>query len=169
MKFVPLIDSLLIVGCISLMPGVGKAQTDAVINEKPIAINFNILPANSTVISFLDVFAKRNTALAEVTQYLQIQKDKRLIFAGDLNLTPWSPYYKRLVEKTGLHNTKLGFGVEPSWIESATYVHLPAWIIGVIKLPIDHIFVSNDIKVVDCKTIKGGNSDHRMLLSDLVI
>jgi len=76
-------------------------------------------------------------------------KDKRLIFTGDLNLTPWSPYYKRLVEKTGLHNTKLGFGVEPSWIEPATHVHLPALIIGVIKLPIDHIFVSNDIKVVD--------------------
>jgi hypothetical protein len=53
MKFVTLIDCLLIVSCISLMPGVSKAQTDAVINEKPIAINFNSLATNSTVISFL--------------------------------------------------------------------------------------------------------------------
>ena len=30
-----------------------------------------------------DLFAKPNTALAEVTQYLQTQKEKRLIFAGD--------------------------------------------------------------------------------------
>lgn len=115
------------------------------------------------------LFNKRNSLLEEVTQYLQTQRDKRLIFTGDLNLTPWSPYYKRLVKKSGLHNTKLGFGIEPSWIEGATHVHLPALIVAVLKLPIDHIFVSNDIKVIDCKTIKGGNSDHRMLLSDLVI
>ncbi|MBC1224226.1 endonuclease/exonuclease/phosphatase family protein [Nostoc sp. UCD121] len=131
--------------------------------------NITLVAAHPSVPIKPDLFAKRNTALAEVTQYLQTQKDKKLIFAGDLNLTPWSPYYKRLVEKTGLHNTKLGFGVEPSWIEPTTYVQLPALIISVIKLPIDHIFVSNDIKVLDCKTIKGGNSDHRMLLSDLAI
>ena len=53
MRFVLLIDSLVIVSCISLMPCVGKAQTDAVINAKPIAINFNSLPTNSTDISFL--------------------------------------------------------------------------------------------------------------------
>ncbi|WP_341532015.1 hypothetical protein WKK05_40715 (plasmid) [Nostoc sp. UHCC 0302] len=53
MKYIPLIDSLLIVSCISLMPGVGNAQTDAVINEKPIAVNFNSSSTNSTVISFL--------------------------------------------------------------------------------------------------------------------
>ncbi|MFW9259311.1 endonuclease/exonuclease/phosphatase family protein [Nostoc sp. CALU 546] len=150
----------------------GKALSAGTILSTSVKIsnkNITLVAAHPLVPIKPDLFNKRNTVLAELTQYLQTQGDKRLIFAGDLNLTPWSPYYKRLVEKTGLHNTKLGFGIEPSWVESATHVHLPALIIGVLKLPIDHIFVSNDIKVVDCKTIIGGNSDHRMLLSDLVI
>jgi endonuclease/exonuclease/phosphatase (EEP) superfamily protein YafD len=109
--------------------------------------------------------------LAEITAYIQQQQQqqKSLIFLGDLNLTPWSPYYSRLIRNTGLHNTRLGFGIEPSWIEPATHVHLPNWVTTLVKIPIDHIFVSQDLKVVDCQTIKTANSDHRMLWSDLLV
>lgn len=45
------------------------------------------------------------------------------------------------------------------------------WEIELDRAPewMEQLIAENDIKVVDCKTIKGGNSNHRMLLSDLAI
>jgi endonuclease/exonuclease/phosphatase (EEP) superfamily protein YafD len=114
------------------------------------------------------LFKRRNALLAELTPYVK-QQTKPLIFLGDFNLTPWSPYYMRLVSQTNLHNTRLGFGIEPSWIEAATHVHHPKWLTALVKIPIDHILVSKDIKVLNCTTQKAANSDHRMLWSDLII
>ncbi|MBW4426709.1 MAG: hypothetical protein KME50_20220 [Nostoc desertorum CM1-VF14] len=54
MRFVTLIDSVLIVACITLMPGVTDAQTDTTISSKRIAVNSNNLPTNSTSISYLE-------------------------------------------------------------------------------------------------------------------
>lgn len=113
-------------------------------------------------------FNRRNGLLKEVTTYLLQQQKTLTIFLGDMNLTPWSPYYAQLILNTGLHNTRLGFGIEPSWIEPATYIHYPDWITTLVKSPIDHIFVSKSIKVSDCQTKKAANADHRMLWSDLV-
>jgi endonuclease/exonuclease/phosphatase (EEP) superfamily protein YafD len=131
--------------------------------------NIQLIAAHPLVPIKPSLFQRRNTLLAEMTEYIRTQQGKTLILLGDMNLTPWSPYYKRLVNKTNLHNTRLGFGVEPSWIEPTTYVRLPSWIVAAIKIPIDHIFVSNDIRVANCKTLRAANADHRMLLSDLAI
>ncbi len=115
------------------------------------------------------VFTRRNALLAELATYIQTQKNESLILLGDFNLTPWSPYYAKLVKQIQLHNTRLGFGIQPSWIESTTYLAVPDWLTALIKLPIDHIFVSQNIRVSNCKTLKAANSDHRMLWSDLVL
>jgi endonuclease/exonuclease/phosphatase (EEP) superfamily protein YafD len=115
------------------------------------------------------VLAIRNALLAQLATYIKSQKNESLIFLGDFNLTPWSPYYAQLVQQIQLHNTRLGFGIQPSWIESTTYLAVPDWLTALIKLPIDHIFVSQDIRVSNCKTLKAANSDHRMLWSDLVL
>jgi endonuclease/exonuclease/phosphatase (EEP) superfamily protein YafD len=113
------------------------------------------------------LFEQRNAFLAELTAYIQQQPQRPLILLGDLNLTPWSPYYNSLVSGTRLHNTRLGFGVEPSWIEAASYLRYPNWLTALIKIPIDHILVSSEIRVSDCQTRQAANSDHRMLWSDL--
>lgn len=117
-------------------------------------------------------FKQRNAFLAELGTYLlQSQQTQSLktprILLGDFNLTPWSPYYSELLQSTDLHNTRFGFGIEPSWIEPATHVHHPNWITALVKIPIDHIFVTSDFKVSDCQTRQAANSDHRMLWSDL--
>lgn len=115
------------------------------------------------------LFQRRNRQLAAIADYVNRQNSRKFILAGDFNLTPWSPYYRRLIQKTGLYNTRLGFGIEPTWIEPASHVTLSPLLTATISIPIDHILVSRDIKVADCTSVKGGNSDHRMLFSDLVI
>lgn len=140
-------------------------STSLQINQKVV----KVVAAHPIVPVKPNLFHRRNTLLAEITTYLQQQSQKSLIFLGDLNLTPWSPYYSRFFRRTKLHNTRLGFGIEPSWIEAATHVHYPRWVTALVKLSIDHIFVSSDIQVVDCTTSKAANSDHRMLWSDLTL
>lgn len=128
----------------------------------------NLIAAHPIVPIEPDLFHRRNAFLAEITAYLQ-QQPESLIFLGDLNLTPWSPYYNRFITKTNLRNTRLGFGIKPSWLEDGTYTKYPNWLAALIKLPIDHILVRGKIKVVDCQTAKAAKSDHRMLWSDLAL
>jgi endonuclease/exonuclease/phosphatase (EEP) superfamily protein YafD len=115
------------------------------------------------------LFQRRNGLLSDITTYMREKRPKSLILLGDFNLTLWSPYYTRLVKNTGLQNTRSGFGIEPSWIEPASHVHYPRWITALVKIPIDHIFVTQNFKVADCRTRKAANSDHRLLWSDLVL
>lgn len=114
-----------------------------------------------------DRFAKRNQHLQAIGNYLR-NTSETVILLGDFNLTPWSPYYRQLINTTGLHNTRLGFGVLPTWIRTATHVKYPAWLIPFVNIPIDHIFVSKDIKVARTYVGKNGNSDHAPITSELV-
>lgn len=38
-----------------------------------------------------------------------------LLVAGDFNLTPWSKYFNDALERSGLHDAALGFGLARSW------------------------------------------------------
>lgn len=56
MKFSTLIDSILIVGSIALLPGIGGAQITTNNSGEPIAINSNNLLTHSTNVSYLKPF-----------------------------------------------------------------------------------------------------------------
>ena len=81
------------------------------------------------------------------------------ICAGDLNITPWSPYYQRFVERTELVNVRKGFGLLPSW---PTFLFFK-W----LMIPLDHCLVSKDIRVADVKTGEAIASDHLPLIVEL--
>lgn len=79
------------------------------------------------------------------------------IVIGDLNVTPWSRGFRRLVAASGLRDSRLGFGVQ------ATF---PAGL-GWIGIPIDHALVSPDLAVVDRWVGPDVGSDHRPLVLDV--
>jgi endonuclease/exonuclease/phosphatase (EEP) superfamily protein YafD len=116
----------------------------------------------------VDRFIQRNRHLQAIGNYLKNTQES-IILLGDFNLTPWSPYYRKLIKNTALHNTRLGFGVLPTWIRPATHVKYPNWLLPIVNIPIDHIFVSKDIKVGHTYTGDNGNSDHAPLISELAI
>ncbi|WP_017654625.1 endonuclease/exonuclease/phosphatase family protein [Fortiea contorta] len=113
-------------------------------------------------------FHRRNRQLEALNNYVQ-KLDQPLILAGDFNLTPWSPYYHRFVNKTKLHNTRLGFGILPSWPRPASYVNLPNWLLPLINIPIDHCFVNQHFSVARTYIGTNANSDHASLIADLVL
>jgi endonuclease/exonuclease/phosphatase (EEP) superfamily protein YafD len=105
-------------------------------------------------------FGLRNAAFAAAAEYLRNLPGSK-ICVGDLNITPWSPYYRRFIEQTGLVNVRKGFGLLPSW---PTFLFFK-W----LMLPLDHCLISDGIRVVSVQTGEPIGSDHLPLLVELEI
>ncbi|NJO57076.1 MAG: endonuclease/exonuclease/phosphatase family protein [Richelia sp. RM2_1_2] len=118
------------------------------------------------------IFHRRNLQLAALSDYIQ-KVEVPLIVAGDFNLTPWSPYYRMFVSRTKLHNTRLGYGILPTWIRDTSYLNYPKWLVFIMEnflnIPIDHCFVSNDFKVAGIHLGNNSNSDHAPVINDLIL
>ena len=72
------------------------------------------------------------------------------VVAGDLNATPWSRPFRRLVATSGLVDTALGRGVRPTW-----HAYLPA-----PRIPIDHVLVPPGAVVLRREVGPDIGSDH---------
>lgn len=88
---------------------------------------------------------------------------------GDLNITMWSPYYKRFARQTGLRNARQGFGILPSWPTKETYSQISPALSLLLAIPIDHCLISPEIKVLNIRTGPNVGSDHRPVITDLLI
>ena len=82
------------------------------------------------------------------------------IIVGDLNTTPWSFHYQKLLEETGMLDAQVGHGYIGTF---------PAWLPSFLGMPIDHALVSNNIEVILRKTGPGFTlgSDHRAVETTL--
>ena len=69
---------------------------------------------------------------------------------GDLNTTSWSPHFRDLLEKCDLRDSRCGFGVQPTW-------PVEQW---VLRIPIDHALVSEDLAVTQRYVGPDIGSDH---------
>jgi endonuclease/exonuclease/phosphatase (EEP) superfamily protein YafD len=105
-----------------------------------------------------DRYKLRNGLLAAAAERLHDLPEPKICI-GDLNITPWSPYYRGFVERTKLVNVRKGFGLLPSW---PTFLFFK-W----LMLPLDHCLVSDDIHVADVKTGEPMGSDHLPLIVEL--
>lgn len=102
------------------------------------------------------LFEQRNRELIEIGRYVQTL-NQPVITLGDLNITQWSPNYQEFISRSGLHNTRRGFGVLPSWPSQ-----LP-----VLLIPIDHILVNAQMQVVNTRIGRKVGSDHLPVIADL--
>jgi endonuclease/exonuclease/phosphatase (EEP) superfamily protein YafD len=146
----------------------GSNDTNLVTNIKYRGKSIQITGVHPLVPVKNKTFQLRNKLIDSLNQHWQTQS-KLSILMGDFNLTPWSPYYQKLKHKTNLYNTRRGFGILPTWIRSATHVKLPNFLLPFFNIPIDHIFVTEDIKVARTYSGDPANSDHTPIISDLVI
>lgn len=79
---------------------------------------------------------------------------------GDLNCSPWSPYFAKLASSAGLKDSARGYGLAPTWPEFWMFKPM---------IPIDHCLVSCDIAVTNRSVLDWAGSDHRPLLIDLAL
>jgi len=82
-----------------------------------------------------------------------------VVVMGDLNATPWSTPFRRLIARSGLCDSRAGFGVEASFPASS----------AVLRIPIDHLLASCAIGVRDRRIERDVGSDHLPVVLELVV
>ena len=80
------------------------------------------------------------------------------IVAGDLNLTPYSPYFDQFLRAAGLEDARRPLGHHGTW---------PAPL-GAAGIPIDHCLASPGVRVASVRAGRSAGSDHRPLECDFV-
>jgi len=81
------------------------------------------------------------------------------VVAGDLNATPWSRAFRRLITAAGLRDTALGLGVKGTY-----HAELPA-----PRIPIDHVLVPSGTVVLRRGVGPGVGSDHFPVEADVIL
>ncbi len=85
--------------------------------------------------------------------------DLPAIVLTDLNIAPTSPAYDDFLDDLGWRDPHHLVGWQASW---------PTWA-GPLGMPIDHVFVSDDIALHDSRTGDGAGSDHRSVTAIISI
>lgn len=100
----------------------------------------------------------RNQQLEQVAEFVR-QRSGPLLLVGDLNTTSWSPAFQDVLRATRLRDSRVGFGLQPSWPVSLPF----------LRIPIDHCLVSPEIVVHRRRLGPPIGSDHYPVLVDFSI
>lgn len=107
-------------------------------------------------------FAQRNEHLALLAKRIQQQHsnepERPTLLLGDLNLTPWSPFFTDLCESSGLKNAAAGDGLQPTWYCGNSFP---------FGLILDHALHSDDLSCVDREILPANGSDHRAVIFNI--
>ncbi|HEY9685434.1 MAG TPA: endonuclease/exonuclease/phosphatase family protein, partial [Coleofasciculaceae cyanobacterium] len=95
------------------------------------------------------------------------QYGQNVILVGDLNNTPWSSSFQNLLKQTGLRDSQLGFGIQPSWPIRGSRKASKELKLPFALLPIDHVLVSPNFVVLDRKLGPDVGSDHLPVIVEL--
>lgn len=97
---------------------------------------------------------------------------RNLVIVGDLNTSPWSVEFQQLTQRTGLRDSQLGLGLQPSWpmlLPAIGIRNTPNFLTNLITIPIDHVLVSKQIVVLYRKTGPFVGSDHLPVFIELAV
>jgi endonuclease/exonuclease/phosphatase (EEP) superfamily protein YafD len=101
-------------------------------------------------------FLERNTQLADLGS-LSDAHEGAVIVMGDLNVTSWSPFFADLLSAGGLRDSRVGFGVQPTWPARNP----------LLRIPIDHVLVSEGVSVHARGTGPYIGSDHLAVICEI--
>lgn len=104
---------------------------------------------------------QRNIELARSAQRIANDQSENIILIGDLNLTPTSPYFKNFKTASKLEFQSFGLFLNPTWPDNHYF--------NFLKIPIDHVMHSSNIRVLDKKPENAFGSDHQTLITTLEI
>lgn len=99
--------------------------------------------------------ALRNEQLQRIADFAA--NNRPIIVVGDLNTTPWSPHFRRLLRDGNLLNSAQGYGIQATWPQQSL----------LFRIPIDHCLHSPDVKVIGRKVGDDIGSDHFPVVVDI--
>jgi endonuclease/exonuclease/phosphatase (EEP) superfamily protein YafD len=138
---------------------IGSAEAPSIVakfmpdNRALTIIGTHPLPPGSSQYSEL-----RNEQLDKLAKTVRAT-DGPLVLLGDLNVTPWSYYYRRLIRDSGLKNSSEGRGIHPTW------PNFPPFML----IPIDHCLHSGEVLIKDKRVGESIGSDHYPVIVDFAL
>lgn len=102
-------------------------------------------------------FRARNEQLDQIAKYVAERQGDRLAVLGDLNLTPWSPIYRRFLTDAGLTSAGQA-NLTPTWYQFSAFP---------FGLVLDHILTGSDLRTTDYRVSDHAGSDHRFVSATL--
>lgn len=105
-------------------------------------------------------FRSRNEHFDRLADRVTTFSDKNAslstVVMGDFNLTPWSPWFSKFTESTGLRRAKSGFGIQPTWYAKGNLFPL--------GLVLDHVLIDPRLRCLSHRVGAPIGSDHRSVL-----
>ncbi|MGH8915024.1 MAG: endonuclease/exonuclease/phosphatase family protein [Acidimicrobiia bacterium] len=86
------------------------------------------------------------------------EQDGAYFVVGDLNASPWSWPFRDLVARGRLRNSQIGFGLQPTFPVGSNVL---------LRVPIDHLLHSEELRTNDRRLGDALGSDHFSLIVDL--
>lgn len=99
----------------------------------------------------------RDAQLRRAAQLAFARGDLPVLLMGDLNVTPWSPAFARLLDDGELRDASVSRGLTTTWPAICLWC-------GVL---IDHILVNPKLAVIESRVAEDIGSDHRPVVADL--
>ena len=100
----------------------------------------------------------RNDQLEKIARHLR-NAPRPAILIGDLNVTPWSSYFSRLLRDADLRDSMKGYGPQLTW-------PVDLW---PARIPLDHCLYSSGVRVIDRRVGPFVGSDHYPIIVDLEV
>ena len=97
----------------------------------------------------IEMARMRNQQLAALAQ-LSAETDGPRVVTGDLNITPWSPFFRHLLSAGKLRDARQGLGIMGTW---------PA-AVPLVRIPIDHVLCGGGAEVTELTIGPKLGSDH---------
>ncbi len=98
--------------------------------------------------------AMRDKHLKDIAAYCRKLNKRHMMVAGDLNLTPFSPKFDRVLMESRLLDSGRGIGWQPTWFSKMPW----------FAIPIDHILVSGGVEVTHRSLGSTMGSDHNPIV-----
>lgn len=99
----------------------------------------------------------RNRQLSAAAGIAARDRQRPVLLAGDLNITPWSAAFGRLERIASLADASIGTGIKPTWFSRFPFV----------GLPIDHVLNNPGFRVTGVEVLPSIGSDHFPLFVSL--
>lgn len=112
-----------------------------------------VAPINQAVLNH------RNKQLDHICAFTNSLSKKNKILVGDFNLSNWSPKYDEFIDcLVNMTNTAKGQGMNFTW-SGKLFSRSPEF-----KTHIDHIFISNNLKLLNYDVLGRCWLDHNLIL-----
>lgn len=106
-----------------------------------------------------EAFALRNEEFAAINAARDAKIKDPFIIAGDLNCSPWSYYFNKVLLRSKVNNTALGFGLQTTWPSGQPH----------LGIPIDHVLASKDLITTNYQVLGACGSDHLPVLVQMAL